>query len=227
MNIRPLLIVNTILIAAMVAASLWAWPNIQDGAQIPVHWNLEGQVDRYGSKAEALLFMPVLTLLITLTFVVLWRLDPRRSNIAASGKMWSAIGIGVAALMAYMHVLLVLIAIGHSIDMSEYLMPAIGVLFMVIGNYLGKSRSNWFAGVRTPWTLSSEYSWNKTHRLGGWLFMGSGALTVVASLVFGAKVAIFVLGGTVIAAAIASVVASYVYWKNDPARANRPVNGQA
>jgi uncharacterized membrane protein len=211
----------------MLAASFWVWSAIPDGTQIPVHWNLEGQVDRYGSKAEALLFMPAIVVFITLIFVAIWRLDPRRRNIEASGKMWNAIGIGVSLLMAYVHALLLLIAQGYAIDMGEFLMPAMGVLFMVIGNYLGKSRSNWFAGVRTPWTLSSDYSWNKTHRLGGWLFMGSGALTIITSLVFGAPYAVFVLAGSVIATAIASVVASYVYWKNDPARADRRVNGEA
>jgi uncharacterized membrane protein len=227
MNIKPLLVVNAVLVAAMLGMTLWVWPTIPESVQLPVHWNLEGQVDRYGSKAEALLAMPAIAVVITVIFALLWRLDPRRRNIEASGKMWNAIGIGVVAFLAYLHGFLVLNATGRSVDMAEHLIPAMSVLFVVIGNYLSKTRSNWFAGVRTPWTLSSEYSWSKTHRLGGRLFMASGLLTLAAWFALGAKVAVFVMIGALLVTTIVCVIASYLYWKNDPMRAGAPANGDA
>ena len=106
-------------------------------------------------------------------------------------------------------------------------MPAVSTLFIVIGNYISKTRSNWFASVRTPWSMSSEYSWTKTHRLASRMFMGSGVLSIVAWLIAGTKIAMLVFVGTVLATAVISIVASYVYWKNDPARVGATANGEA
>ena len=227
MNLRPLLITNGVLIAAMAGMSAWVWQSIPDGAQLPLHWNLDGQADRFGSKIQALVFLPAIALLVTLVMWGVPRIDPRRNNIAASSKFWIATGIGVVALLAYVHVLMVLNAIGRPVDVGGYMIPALSILFIVIGNYLSKTRSNWFGGVRTPWTLSSDYSWSKTHRLASRLFVGSGLLTLAVWLGVGTKIAIFVLVGTLLATALISVAASYVYWKNDPARGSAAANGEA
>jgi len=227
MNIRPMLIANGLLIALMVALSVWAWQMIPDGAQVAVHWNLDGQADRFGSKGEAFFFLPVMAVILTIVMAVLPRFEPRRGNLAASAKLWNAGSIGATALLAYVHGLLLLAALGRRVDILDYLLPAISVLFIVIGNYISKTRSNWFAGVRTPWTLSSDYSWSKTHQLASKLFMGSGVLTLVAWFFAGAKVAMIAMVATLIVTAVISIVASYVYWKNDPGRVHTPVNGQA
>ncbi len=222
MNMRPLLIANTALIAGMAGLSAWVWPSIPDGAQLPVHWNIEGVADRFGSKYEALLIMPVIAAAVTALLWVLPRLDPRRANIEASAKFWNAIAIAVVALLAYVHGLLVLTAMGRNVAVADYAFLGVGGLMIVIGNYLSKTRSNWFGGVRTPWTLSSEYSWEKTHRWAGRLFVVSGAATIVAWLAGGSPTATVVLIGTLIATSVVSVVLSYVFWKNDPARTPDP-----
>jgi uncharacterized membrane protein len=227
MNVRPLLVANGILIAAMTGVSAWVWQTIPDGARLPVHWGIDGQPDRFGSKVEALVALPVIAVLLTLLFVGLPYIDPRRRNLDASSKLWNAAAIGGVALLAYVHMLMVLSATGRAIDMGDYLIPAISILFIVIGNYLPKTRSNWFAGVRTPWSMSSEYSWTKTHRLASRLFMGSGILSIAVWLIAGTKIAMFVFAGTILATAVISIVASYVYWKNDPARVGATANGEA
>jgi uncharacterized membrane protein len=219
MNMRPLLIVNTALIAAMVGFSAWAWQMIPDGAQLPVHWNLDGVVDRLGSKTEALMFLPALAIGVTALLWFLPRLDPRRANIDASGKFWNAIAIATVALLAYLHGLMILSAVGQKVVVFDQLTPAVGALMIVIGNYLSKTRSNWFGGVRTPWTMSSEYSWEKTHRWAGRLFMASGVASIATWFVAGSVAGIAVLVGAVLAAAVVSVILSYVFWKNDPTRA--------
>jgi uncharacterized membrane protein len=88
----------------------------------------------------------------------------------------------------------------------------------VIGNFLGKTRSNWFMGIRTPWTMSSELSWTKTHRLGGRLFLAAGLLSIVLGLVTNAQVVFFALLPSIAVAAVVPIVYSYFVWRDDPER---------
>lgn len=220
MNVKPLLIVNTILIAAMVGLSLWAWPGIADDAQLPVHWNLDGVPDRFGSKTEALFAMPGVAAALTAIFLVLPYFDPRRKNLEQSAKLWNAAAIGAAALIAALHVMLVMTATGQAVEMRNFVVPGIAGLFILLGNYLGKTRSNWFAGVRTPWTLSSDYSWEKTHRWAGRLFVLTGLVTLAAWFLVDAQRAFYVMIAAITATVLISVVLSYIFWRNDPGRAN-------
>jgi uncharacterized membrane protein len=218
MNLRPMLFTNAAILAGMVGVSLWAWDQIPDGARIAVHFDLSGEPDRYGSKLEALTAMPIVLVAITLLLYALPWLDPRRANVEASAKFWNAIAIGVSVLLAYIHVLLVLTATGTAIKMGSAIVPAINVLFILLGNYLAKTRSNWFAGVRTPWTLSSEHSWEKTHRWTGRLFVLSGLAGLTAWLVTDTNTAMIISLAALFATIIAAFVMSYVFWKNDPNR---------
>lgn len=224
MNTKPLLIVNTILIVAMLGLSMWAWPSIADDARLPVHFNLDGVADRFGSKAEALLALPVVSGGLTLLFLGLPYLDPRRKNLERSAKLWNAAAIGVVLMIAGLHVFLVLTALGHDLRIGDFMLPGIAGLFVLLGNYLGKSRSNWFAGVRTPWTLSSEYAWEKTHRWAGRLFVLTGVVTLLAWLFASQQVAVYVMIAAITATSLASIVLSYVFWRNDPDRGH--ANGE-
>lgn len=220
MNLRPMLISNAGLIAAMSALSAWAWTRIPDNASLPVHYGLDGTPDRYGSKAEVLLVMPVLAIGLTVLMWILPRLDPRRANIEASGKFWNAVSIAVVALLAYVQCLMVLSATGQIANLTGYLLPGLSVMFIVIGNYLSKTRANWFGGIRTPWTMSSDYSWNRTHRVAGLLFMLSGLASLAAWAAMDSKSAIIVLVASIIASSLLSVVLSYWFWRQDPAKAH-------
>jgi len=224
MNTKPLLIVNTILIVAMLGLSLWAWPSIAEGTRLPVHFNIDGVADRFGSKEEALLSLPIVAGLLTLVFLVLPFLDPRRKNLERSSKLWNAAAIGVTLMIAALHVFLVLTALGHNLQIGDFMLPGIAGLFVLLGNYLGKSRSNWFAGVRTPWTLSSEYAWEKTHRWAGRLFVLTGIVTLAAWLFASQQLAVYVMIAAITATSLASIVLSYVFWRNDPDRGH--ANGQ-
>ena len=219
LSLWPIMTVNTVLIAGMAAMSYWASGQIAQGEKIAVHWNLEGTADRFMEAREAFYMMPALGIALTLLFLVLPALDPRRDNLAASGKFWNAAGIVSVMLLAYVHAIMLLNATGTRIDVIGALVPALSVMFAVLGNYLGKTRSNWFGGVRTPWTLSSEYAWEKTHRLAGRLFVLSSLASLATWAVLGAIPGLVVLIAGVSGASIVSIVASWFYWKNDPERA--------
>jgi uncharacterized membrane protein len=216
MKLRPLAILVVASVVAMLAISAWAWGRIPDGAQIPIHWGLDGQPDGYGPKWVGLLLTPALGLVMGGVFLVIPRLDPRRDHLAASTRAWVAITSSLMLLLVVVHGAIVATVLGATFDVGRVLGVGIGVLFAVIGNFLGKTRSNWFMGIRTPWTMSSERSWTKTHRLGGRLFLLVGLVSIVLGLFTSAQVVFIALLPGIGIAALVPIVYSYFVWRDDP-----------
>jgi len=106
--------------------------------------------------------------------------------------------------------------LGHDAKIGAYTPLLVGLVFVVIGSYMGKIRSNYFFGIRTPWTLSSELSWNKTHQLGGKLFVVQGFLFMAGASVFTGKVWVYLLVGSSLVLAAVLMIYSYFIWKGDP-----------
>lgn len=170
-----------LVIAAMFAAAARCWSLVP--GQLPVHWNLQGQVDRWGGKFEGLLVMPLAALGLYLLTLVLPLVDPGRLNYRNFAKAYNVIRVALILFMALIYTVGILAAFNRPVNMSTVVLLAIGTLFVVLGNVMSKIRPNWFVGVRTPWTLSSKLSWDKTHRLAGWLFMFMGGLFALLALV--------------------------------------------
>src|SRR5680860_832375 len=166
MNRRPATIVTVAVLLAMGVLSWWAAPRLPE--QVPVHWNFSGEPDRYGSVAEALLTPPLIVVALS---VLLWfvpNLDPRGEHIRRSARAYNALWIAVVLLMLVVHATTVLgAATSADIPVVSIVPAALGLFFIVFGVYLPKTSSNWFIGIRTPWTLTSELAWRRTHLLGG------------------------------------------------------------
>ena len=218
MKLRPLAIVVVASVVAMLAISAWAWGQIPDDAQIPIHWGINGQADAYGPKWAGLLLTPALGLVLGSVFLVIPRLEPRRDHLLASSRAWVAITGSLMLLLVVVHGAVIAAVLGATFDMGRVLGVGIGLLFAVIGNFLGKTRSNWFMGIRTPWTMSSERSWTKTHRLGGRLFLLVGLVSIVLGLLSSAQVVFFVLLPGIAIAALVPIVYSYFVWRDAPDR---------
>lgn len=200
----------------MLLLSAWAWWQLPAGTEIPMHWDGAGRITRYGGKLEGLFLLPAFTLAIAALFAFVPLIEPRQTNLLRSAKAYTLIVAGVMLLMLCLHVSIVMIAFDKAINVYRIIFVFMGFLFMVMGNVMGKIRSNFMVGVRTPWTLSSELSWNKTHRLAGRLFAALGLVAVlVAAMAPTAYIDLVVIGGLVIVAAV-TIVYSYRVWKNDP-----------
>jgi uncharacterized membrane protein len=215
MNPRPLLILTAIVLTIEAAVSAWTFMLVDPDTQVPVHWGLDGRPDGYSSAAAAMLFTPAITLVTGLVLAFIPRFDPRRTNLERSATAYRWICGSVLVLLGVVHVLVAATAQGASIDMASYLGAAIGVMLIVMGNFLGKTRPNWFMGIRTPWTLSSERSWQRTHRLGGYLFVAWGALAAASAVLLPAQAAFWVLLGGGAAVLLTVVAYSYVVWRAD------------
>ena len=218
MSIRFPLIVSIALIAAMLAASLYVWTVLPEHAQVPVHWDIDGKVNGFAGKSFALFYAPAILSAICALLAFIPRIEPRRLNLANSAKFYRATWIGIVCVLAAIHAATLSAALRLPVNVALIATVGIALVFMLIGNYLGKTRSNFFAGIRTPWTLSSEYSWERTHRLTGRLFVLTGAVGLAALLAFGVRTASLILFAALGASAVVGVVMSYVYWRRDPER---------
>jgi uncharacterized membrane protein len=215
MNRKRGIVASALLIAFMAAVSLWAWPQVPAGRQLPIHWDAAGNPNGYAGKEVALLVLPIVALAIALLLAAIPQIEPRRANLAQSGKPYLATWIGTLVVLAVAHLLIALAAVGHPANIVTIASLAVGGLLILVGNYLGKARSNFFFGIRTPWTLSSDLSWDKTHRLAGRVFIAVGAAMVVAGLTRSATVFTVVL--IILFAMIVLVtVYSYLVWRDDP-----------
>ncbi|MHB1407911.1 MAG: SdpI family protein [Desulfitobacteriaceae bacterium] len=152
--------------------------------QMPTHWNVNGQVDQYSSKAVGVLLFPGINLVMYFLFLFLPQLDPKRKNYDLFSGSYKVIRwtIHLFLLILYFITLYSALRLARgegSLDISMLVPAAISILFIIIGNYMGRFRHNYFIGIRNPWTLANEQVWQKTHRLGGKLFVLAGVLGLV------------------------------------------------
>lgn len=219
MNRRPMLIFSVVVVLATLVVSAWAWGQIPDGAEIPIHWGLDGQPNGYAPKAIGLLILPAMVAAVAAIFAAIPRFEPRRANLERSVKPYGAMWIAVVTLLGLIHLLTVGVALGAQLDVARLALLGVGAVFVVIGNYLPKVRPNYLMGIRTPWTLASDLSWVKTHRVGGRVFVLEGLLLMAIGLILPNPV---VLAAAVIGAIVLMLVVvvgySYRVWKVDPGK---------
>jgi uncharacterized membrane protein len=218
LSLKTPLLVSLFIVAFMLALSAWAWAELPADSLVPVHWGISGQADRYGGKAEALVTTPVVAVALTLLLWGLPRVEPRQQNLRASAAAYRAIWIALMLFMAAIHAAIVLTALGVGIPMFGVFSVGLGLLFIVIGSQVGKTRSTYLMGVRTPWTLSSDRSWERTHRLAARLFVALGVLLVIVAFTGEQVLLVGVpIGGLAVILGVLFVT-SYFEWKGDPNR---------
>jgi uncharacterized membrane protein len=215
MNLRPFTIAAVVAIAAMLGLAAWGWGQIPAGAEVAIHWGIDGQPNGYAPKEIALFILPAVAAGLALLLSVVPRFEPRSANLARSRSAYVQVGIALMIVLALVQAALVLAAVGRPLPMDLVVGAAVGGMFAVVGNVLGKVRSNYLFGVRTPWTLASDLSWNKTHRLVGRLFVLLGLGVLLGSLV-GSLVLFAVLIVGMVAILAVAVGYSYRVWKADP-----------
>jgi len=202
MKVRGLFGVSLGIAAAMAGFGLWVAAGLEQGAELPIHWNLAGEADRYAPAATALLWPAGVTVLIGALFAAIPRMEPLQERLEASAPLLRSVWIGTMLLMVYVQVMIAAPALGWTLG-SDLLQVGLGALLVMIGNSLPKSRPSFFVGIRTPWTLADTDNWIATHRLGGKLMMGAGCLIVAAGLSplqssWRAAAMIVLLGGAVV-----------------------------
>jgi uncharacterized membrane protein len=208
--------------AVTLALGLWGYLSLDSATQVPVHWNIEGEVDRTSSPLVALLSIPLLQIFIIGVFSALRFIEPRRENLQKSGKAIAATATATAGFLGLVELGLFLQAHGIDVMAGNYLLFAMGLFFAVLGNYLSKLRSGFFMGIRTPWTLTSDYVWNRTHRLAGRLFVVAGILMAVIALLLPSVIALKLMIGIMLVAALVPIGYSWWLWRAEKNSSHKP-----
>ena len=159
-----------------VISSFYFYANFPD--RVPTHWNFAGEVDAWGSRLSAFI-IPVVVIGVYLLFLALPYLDPKKEKYDQFKKVYHVFKVIIIAFMVLLYFLTSLNGLGYNVPIGALMPIIIGVMFVILGNYMSKLKSNWFIGIRTPWTLSSEEVWNKTHRFGGKMFILGGFLMAI------------------------------------------------
>ncbi|HAH04808.1 MAG: hypothetical protein UV78_C0043G0015 [Parcubacteria group bacterium GW2011_GWA2_43_17] len=147
---------------------------------VPVHWNIAGEVDRYGSRFEGAFILPIVVTAMYLLFLFIPLIDPKKEKYQQFQNVYHIFRYILILIMWVIYLIASFNGLGYNIRVEIWIPLTIGLLFIILGNYMGKIKPNWFMGIRTPWTLSNDEVWNKTHRLGGKLFMLMGLLLMLS-----------------------------------------------
>ena len=219
--IRIGLLISLVCFIAAASFSAIGWFGTPEGASVPVHFNASGEADRYGSKAEAFLFMPLVLAGLTFLLSLAPAIDPRGKNIRRSRSLYIVVWMIGALSLVGAQGMTTFLALGGEIP-PDLIARGIGifisVVLLVIGFFIAKARPNFFAGVRTPWTLTSDLSWDKTHRWASRIFLILGLAGLVAGFLFPPEFVTYGLIGAVLTSSLGLVIYSFMVWKNDPAR---------
>ena len=213
MSIKATTILVLIMIAVAVIAGLLLWNQLPE--QMASHWNSNDQVDGYMTKFWGVFLMPLVILGMLALFIVVPNIDPLKANIAQFRGAFNLFIVLISAFMLYVHGLTLAWSLGYQeFKMSAAMLPFLGVVFIFIGYMLRQAKRNFFIGIRTPWTLSSDMVCDKTHQLGSILFMASGALAIIGSF-FGGMTAFWLFFVPLMASTVVLFVYSYVLYRTE------------
>lgn len=204
--------ISPLLVVVSVIASVVAYPSMAE--RVPTHWNMQGEVDGWSSRFVVAWVIPLVMATMLVIFRILPHIDPRRANYEKFRGAYDAIVITIMVFMTGLHMLLLASATGSEVPIARVIPAAVGAFFMVLGVLLPRAHPNWFIGIRTPWTMTSDVAWERTHRLGGTLFLLSGVLTVLASVVTPRQAA-WVLIVSASVTGVTVIAYSFVVWRRE------------
>lgn len=200
-----ILIITSVVILLPILAGLILWNRLPD--QLPIHWNAAGEVDGWASRTFSVFFMSLFLLAMHWICVIVTSADPKNKN--HQSKVLHLVFWMIPVLSVLVHAIIFATAMGHAVKV-EVIMPVfMGLLFIIIGNYLPKCKQNYTIGIKVPWALNSEENWNKTHRFAGWLWV-IGGLAMTATGFIGGFIAFFAI---VMIIAVVPMIYSYILYR--------------
>jgi len=204
-----LIIIFIIFVSFFIA--LFLYPKMPE--MMVFHWNCQGQPDGYLPKFWALFLMPIISLCIFPLFIIFPKIDPLGDNIEKFRKYFDMFILSSFLFLFYLYFLTIFWNLGLTFNFVMFLIPAFSFLFFWTGILLEKAKRNWFVGIRTPWTLSNERVWEKTHKIGGKLFKILAIISLLGTIF--PNLAIFFLVVPLFLIIIYLFIYSYLEYKKE------------
>ena len=201
-----LIILTTLICLLPMVAGILLWDRLPE--QIPSHWGIDGQIDGWSSKGFAVFFFPALLAGIHLICIFASTLDPKGNNYPH--QMMQLVLWICPVLSLVLNSIIYAFALGYDLlNVRMILCILVGIMFIIVGNYLPKCRQSYTMGIKLPWTLDDEGNWNATHRFGGWVWVACG-VAMLATAFLGI---FWVLLGVMLVAVLAPTIYSYLYYR--------------
>lgn len=175
-NLKTIIITSIITLIPMIVGIVF-WNKLP--IEMPIHFNINNEVDGYGSKAFVVLGMPLIMLGFHLICIFATKADPKQQNI--SEKVMKLVLYIIPAVSLLMFGMIYQVALGKEAKVGFITMIFVGVTFILIGNYLPKCKQSYTVGIKLPWTLNDSENWNKTHAFAGKLWVACGVTVIVTS----------------------------------------------
>ncbi|WP_242235865.1 SdpI family protein [Bacillus cereus group sp. BfR-BA-01316] len=201
-----------LLIALTIIVWCIAWPYLPE--EVPSHWNVAGEVDGHMSKMGMMIFDIAIMVFIYALLTVLPMIDPKHGNYDKFSKGYKVMNYSVLFVLFLVNIIGIGAGLGYQVLMNSTPYIIVGLLFIVIGNYLPQCKPNYFVGIKTPWTLSNEEVWRKTHRFSGKVFVVLGVVMMLSSFAPVAGKSFLVIG-IIIGAVGLTMGYSYVAYKKE------------
>lgn len=183
--------IQIVLVALMFLAGAILYSYLPD--ILPVHWDFNGEPNNWWPKIYGVWLIPGMSLIFMILFPILQRIDPKSQNYPGFAKAWAVIQTSILGMLAYMYgvTLFVTFYPAYNAMVGRLVVFGIGLLFVILGNYMGKIRQNYFVGLKTPWTLNDPEVWQKSQRLAGWVFVLAGLLIIIEAIIWLAVAYVF------------------------------------
>mgnify|MGYP000043454165 CR=1 FL=1 len=207
-NSRTKYILLYVLAALPLVVTLFAFNKLPD--RIPMHWDVNGNVNGYGDKIPFAFILPLIPLVTPAFMSLMAKMDPQRANYTVFRGSYYIMQLLLVLIFVSLNFITISVALGYEIvKVDTFVKLIIGLLITVIGNLMPKFKHNYFVGIKTPWTLASEEVWFKTHRIGGMLWFFGGILMMALAFVPGRISAVLYIA-IVLATSLVSLIYSYI-----------------
>jgi uncharacterized membrane protein len=219
MNRRSMGTASVIVVLALAGVTFAVGSSLPPDLLLPTHFGIDGQPDRFSGKWAALLLPAGMAGGVSLLLWFLPALEPRLQNLERSVGLYYWSWAALLLMSAAIELVVVSVALHWGLRIEHIVAGALGAMFVLIGNQLGKSRSMYLVGIRTPWTLASEEVWIRTHRLGGKLMVGGGLLMILTAFLPLPSGLLAGTSGAILAVMLGvPIVYSYILWRWEKAQ---------
>lgn len=193
-----------------IVASI-AYPTLPN--QIASHWNTVGEADGYMDKFIGTFLLPIIMTVLLGLYTIVPKVDPLKENIESFRAYYNGFWIFFFIFFAYIFGLTLAWNLGYSFNLITAMTPAFSLMLYTVGVLVENAKRNWFVGIRTPWTLSSDTVWQKTHQLGGKLFKVAALLPLIALFTKDESLIVGSLSASALIAGLIPIVYSYFVYR--------------